>query len=295
MFSGDIVYDPLNSRFLATYFDSTSSRLPYVTNAVNLPAPNTWTMAIANYVDSTQGLVSPFPRLASNPAKAGRAGFTWVRKVNGRGVSYFDAQFAAKSTNIVAQICAGQTYTFNGANLATAGLYQDTLLTSYGGDSLISLNLSVNPVPVPTVVLSGANAVTTQAFVSYQWQFNGSNIPGATGQTFTGLTNGVYTVTVTDANGCTATSAPFTLTNAGVAEQEKPELKIYPNPASTFIRISAPVVPDDVYTVSDISGRRLMTISGKDITQDIDISQLKAGIYLVDRNGTAAVRIVVAR
>jgi gliding motility-associated-like protein len=43
-------------------------------------------------------------------------------------------------------ICEGTTYDFNGEILTEQNTYTDTLLTTYGGDSIITLYLSVNPV-----------------------------------------------------------------------------------------------------------------------------------------------------
>ena len=42
-------------------------------------------------------------------------------------------------------ICQGQTYTFRGRVLNTTGIYYDTLINFLGCDSLIKLNLTVNP------------------------------------------------------------------------------------------------------------------------------------------------------
>ena len=47
---------------------------------------------------------------------------------------------------------------------------------------------------------------------AFQYQLNGGQLQSS--GTFSGLAPGTYTVTVVDANGCTATSAPFTMTEA---------------------------------------------------------------------------------
>lgn len=49
-------------------------------------------------------------------------------------------------TSINDQICYGDIYNFNGQNINTPGLYYDTLSTIYGCDSIITLNLIVNPI-----------------------------------------------------------------------------------------------------------------------------------------------------
>jgi len=97
-------------------------------------------------------------------------------------------------------------------SVGASGSYSVTV-TSSGGCSSTSAPIStvVNPVPsTPTIagpsssLLCGSTTLTSSAASSYQW----SN--GATTQTITVTLGGDYTVT-TGANGCTATSAPFTL------------------------------------------------------------------------------------
>ncbi|MBR4786753.1 MAG: hypothetical protein IK013_02590, partial [Bacteroidales bacterium] len=49
-------------------------------------------------------------------------------------------------TSLVDTICQGETYMFFGNALTTAGFYTDTVLTSHGCDSIITLSLTVNSV-----------------------------------------------------------------------------------------------------------------------------------------------------
>ncbi|RYD86415.1 MAG: hypothetical protein EOP50_22430, partial [Sphingobacteriales bacterium] len=88
----------------------------------------------------------------------------------------------------------------------------------------------VHPLPVP-LILSNGTALTTAQYDTYQWNHNGSAITGATSQSYTViLATGSYTVTVTDSNGCTATSAPYVISSIG--EMKTNEVSIYPNPAA---------------------------------------------------------------
>ncbi|MFN9952858.1 MAG: hypothetical protein ACK55I_07145, partial [bacterium] len=42
-------------------------------------------------------------------------------------------------------ICSNQPYSFNGLSLTSSGTYLDTLTNSLGCDSILQLNLTVNP------------------------------------------------------------------------------------------------------------------------------------------------------
>ena len=55
------------------------------------------------------------------------------------------------SNTINAQICEGSSYSFAGINRTTAGQYKNSLKTFNGCDSIITLNLTVNPVYTKTI------------------------------------------------------------------------------------------------------------------------------------------------
>lgn len=51
-----------------------------------------------------------------------------------------------KTTTLTETICANETFSFSGEVLSLAGTYMDTLSTSAGCDSIVTLNLNVDPV-----------------------------------------------------------------------------------------------------------------------------------------------------
>lgn len=81
-------------------------------------------------------------------------------------------------------ICSGESFFFNGQNISTAGSYVDTLTASNGCDSIVTLNLAVNPQAFSTlnaVICSGSS-----------YFFNGRQLTSA----------GSYYDTLQTANGC---------------------------------------------------------------------------------------------
>ena len=110
-----------------------------------------------------------------------------------------------QSTLLVAEICEGATYFVGGRHQTTTGTYYDTLKTYLGCDSLLITSLLVHPKPQPDlgadrgICLGGNVVLQPGVFATYVWQ------DGSTGSDFTTTSLGQYRVTVTNANGCTAT------------------------------------------------------------------------------------------
>ena len=120
-------------------------------------------------------------------------------------------------------VVAGNTYLWsNGATTASINVTSSATITvtvtSAAGCSTTSLPTSVNVFTNPTATITASGATTfcqggsvtltanSGTGYSYQWSNNTNN------QVMTATTAGSYTVTVTDANGCSVTSAPTVVT-----------------------------------------------------------------------------------
>ncbi|MBL7726744.1 MAG: S8 family serine peptidase [Dinghuibacter sp.] len=122
--------------------------------------------------------------------------------------------------SVVLTANSGGSYAWsNGATtqsitVSAAGSYSVTVTTSGCVSTSAATNVTVNASPTasitpggPTTFCQGLNVVlTASAASSYSW----SN--GATTQSITATTSGNYTVTVTNAAGCSATSGPVAVT-----------------------------------------------------------------------------------
>ncbi len=87
-----------------------------------------------------------------------------------------------------------------------SGSFRLVVTTNGCTDSSTATSVTVNALPAtPTITRNGAQ-LTSSAASGNQWFLNGSIISGATGATFTATQNGNYSVTVTNASGCSATS-----------------------------------------------------------------------------------------
>ena len=103
-------------------------------------------------------------------------------------------------------ICQGENYNFYGQNITTAGTYTHTLHTVNSCDSVLTLTVTLKALP-PTAITGNTTlcegettTLTANGGVSYVW----SN--AATSNSISVSQSGVYTVTATNAEGCSATA-----------------------------------------------------------------------------------------
>lgn len=197
--------------------------------------------------------------------------------------------------NITAAICQGSAYPFNGQNLTQAGQYTDTLLSVAGCDSILTLVLTVNPLPQPTISQNGFVLTVSPAFSSYQWQLNSGNITNATSQSHTATQNGSYTVSVTDANGCSATSNSIFISNVGIEEMNAAAISIFPNPIATYTTIAianSNIVTDKwSYSLKDINGKTVLIGNNMKHETLIDCSTLASGTYFLHISDGGATKV----
>lgn len=92
--------------------------------------------------------------------------------------------------------------------------YSVSITTNGGCVDSDTIAVTFNAPPVP-LVSGGTGALTTDATGDVQWFLNGEAISGATTSTYIPVENGDYTVSATDANGCSTTSAAYALMNVG--------------------------------------------------------------------------------
>jgi PKD repeat protein len=118
---------------------------------------------------------------------------------------------------------AGET---NTTYSATTGGSYTVIVTNSFGCTVASAPFVVTANASPTVSITGSNtscsgspvlliAIATAGsgnITGYQWQESSVDIPGETDSAYTATTAGTYTVVVTNSNGCSTTSAPFTIT-----------------------------------------------------------------------------------
>ena len=167
-------------------------------------------------------------------------------------------------------------YTDSAYLIDTPGIY--SVVVSHGCLTETLPAVTILAPPHPVIGLSGTDLLYTGSYTTYQWYLNGSPIPGAVSSVHVASTPGVYSVEVTDGNGCPVMSAPDTLLTLSVpgVTVSGSSIRVYPNPATTSIHIDATVTVN----VSIMTTLGKIAIEKKDAS-DIDISGLANGMYMI--------------
>jgi uncharacterized protein YceK len=159
------------------------------------------------------------------------------------------------NTELSANICEGQTYTENGFNVSEAGIYTQTLNSVNGCDSIVTLNLNVNPT-FDTTINATINAGETYA----EFGFNESEA-------------GTYVQNLQSINGCDSTITLVLSVNSSLLDIEETEISLYPNPTKSEITFSQAI---EKVEVIDLTGKAILTFTN---AKTINIESLPAGAY----------------
>ncbi|GAB4133871.1 MAG: hypothetical protein Fur0041_06470 [Bacteroidia bacterium] len=187
----------------------------------------------------------------------------------------------------------------------TAGPTQSTTYIVYSTDangcsSSDTVSVYLYPTPSVPVISQNVSVLSSTPASGYQWYFNGNPITGATSQTYTPTQNGQYFVVITDANGCSAFSAVYNMTDVGMNEMIAGELSVYPNPSNGMFSVNIDQQGmSAILEVVDITGRTVYAqqlIAASTGKYDLQLNG-ERGMYMVRitfENGTiAASRIII--
>ncbi len=86
----DLAFNPYDSTFMFTYYDTTGKKLPFLKTNLNIQTPNNWTVVNSGYNDSPD-ISNPGPKVELNIGQP-EAMNAWIaNRPNGKGIAMFDA------------------------------------------------------------------------------------------------------------------------------------------------------------------------------------------------------------
>ena len=186
-----------------------------------------------------------------------------------------------ENTTLSATICEGSAYTENGFNVNEAGTYTQNLQTVDGCDSIVTLNLIVNPTYNITIDASINEGETYEE------------------NSFSESEAGTYVHTLQAENGCDSVITLNLTVNSSSSLTDVVanaiEVSLYPNPANayTMLKVEGLKEQTTVY-LFDIQGHKLKeyVLNAVQQTLRIDVSDLPNGIYTIMLGNTTKKLIV---
>ncbi len=142
-----------------------------------------------------------------------------------------------------------------------------------------------NPIDTTVTVLN-ETITANDSTATYQWYLCSTMtmIPGATNQSYTATVNGEYAVEITDSLGCSAMSSCFTISSAAIHESNPKQLTtLFPNPAESLLNVVCSQANNTI-SITDLSGKVVLSSFSADNHCILDISELKPGVYFIQVN-----------
>lgn len=173
-----------------------------------------------------------------------------------------ELRYERREGSLQADICPGGAYAFGGQLLTVPGTYRDTISDGQPCDSVVVLELGLHPEPALSISQSGSlcnggsATLTGNGSGTFLWS------DGTAGPALSTTSSGTYAVTLTDANGCTASDSlslsensidfTFTLGYTGCPEPGAGQLRVDSiwggMPPYSFQLNDGPVQPGPVFS-----------------------------------------------
>ena len=170
----------------------------------------------------------------------------------------------------------------------TSGAYSVVETNQYGCNSLSANDtVIVYPIPPSPNLFVNGGSINSSATGTLQWFFNGVAIPGANQANLLYGDTGVYTLTVTTANGCINSSSLNVTTPSGVYQiNNNQSFSIYPNPVKNTLNIRNQNATNIIVNIAitDLSGAVVYQENQVNLNNtpvSIDISTMSNGVYFV--------------
>ena len=162
-------------------------------------------------------------------------------------------------------ICEGDSITIMAFTYDTTGIYTNTFTASNGCDSVVVIDLTLNP-----TLYSEFTEITDSA--TYTWNAFSYNVSGDYTQTLTS--------TIT---GCDSIVTLHLTITAGFEELINDKFSVYPNPTDRFINVelTTDIQSECRIDLYDVFGQLMSSTVITDTRAMIDLSEMASGIYFL--------------
>lgn len=134
-----------------------------------------------------------------------------------------------------------------------------------------------------TITQTATSLMSNQMIGTYQWFNCDTNTPvsGETNQSFTPLTDGNYAVEVTNGS-CMEMSACVNFSVLSTEEFQHNEIKVYPNPVDSVIKVENFTETKIDIIINNISGKVVKKTNSQKTYIEIPFDSIASGVYFVN-------------
>lgn len=163
--------------------------------------------------------------------------------------------------------------------IKTNGTYTIQGYNTQGCLVVDSIKINFNPQPAQPVITKANDSLQSTPAFSYEWYLNDTLLVGVNARSIKPIKAGVYTVMITDSNGCSNVSVPYS-SNVGI-EKTVTEygIKIYPNPVNNELTFETKTKLS--YRLLDLSGREHIQGTLTEGLNIVNVEDLCDGMYLL--------------
>lgn len=210
------------------------------------------------------------------------------------------------STLLVADLVDGVTYQWlrNGEAIAgangsdylatTDGFYTVEVASAAGctatGDPQIQV--TVYSAPEQPVITQVADGLAASGTGDFQWFQDGTAIPGATAALLLPPASGWYSVSVTNADGCTSASEPWHYLITAVDVRQQGAERVFPNPNAGRFTLEVPNAAERAFEVRNLTGQLVRSGTLASAQTRFELGALADGAYFIRITGQEGSRVV---
>jgi hypothetical protein len=192
-------------------------------------------------------------------------------------------------------LCNNEELNVNGTIINSPGIFNDTLTSSLGCDSIIEITVTATTIDTSLDITNGTTLVSAQNNASYLWLDCSTLdiIPNQTAQSYSPLIPGSF-ASIIEYNGCTDTTTCVSVVITNIEELAIDNISIFPNPFNSVINLlfgndTKGVVEISLYS---ITGKKLLfkqaEVVDNKVKLDIDqFHEIPNGIYFLVINSNA--------
>ena len=162
--------------------------------------------------------------------------------------------------------------------------------TNSCGNGTVSpnFNVTMNAIPAAPVISAVGTVLTSNIIYGNQWYYEGTAIPGATGQSYSVTNNTGYYWCIVTANNCTSPiSNKVWVVITGQQELQNGNFNVYPVPSDGRFMVSITSPVQETYTIAVYNqiGAKIFDLSNVVVNgtfeKQIDLRPVASGIYSV--------------